>query len=82
MRISILDPDEFDRRCGQVFHVKRFDYYDSMELYDDGSVRIHAYMYDDDGFCMLGFYDHLDMSCRPISVQYLMGDIDEYHYED
>ena len=82
MRRSILEPDEFDRRYGEVFNAKTFDYYDGMKLYDDGSVRIHAYVYDDDGLCLFGFYDHPDMSCRPISVQYLMGDIDEYHHED
>ena len=82
MRRTILDSDEFNRRCSEVFNAGSFDYSDGMELYDDGSVRIHIYVYDDDCFCMLGFYDHIDMSDRPISVQYLMGDIDEYHYED
>jgi len=82
MRRSILDPDEFDRRCGEVFDAKPFDYYESMELYDDWSVKIHMYEYDADYLCMRGFDYYPDMSCRPISVLYLMGDIDEYHYED
>lgn len=82
MRRSILDPDEFDRRCGQVFNAKPFDYYESMELYDDGSVKIHMYEDDLDYPCMIGFDYYPDMFGRPISVQYLMGDIDEYHYED
>jgi len=82
MRVSKLDSDEFDRRCGQVFDAKPWEYYSHMELYDDGSVNIYMYEYDDDGYCMLGFNYQPDMSGRPISVQYLMGDIDEYHYED
>lgn len=78
MKMTNLSLEELNKRCGEVFELQEDDYIYSVEVDDDGTVRVNMEEVDQDGQTVS--FDYCpDMTERPESLDYILGNRDDFN---
>ena len=77
MKTSNLNPEELNKRAGEVFDLRIGDYVYDVCVEDDGSVRIPMQELSEDGE-YVDFDYRPNMSDRQEALDYLLGKRDDF----
>ena len=78
MKKSNLSLEELNKRCGEVFELQEDDYIYSVEVDDDGTVRVNMEELSQEGQMVIFDYEP-DMTERPESLDYILGNRDDFN---
>ena len=78
MKKSNLSLEELNKRCGEVFELQEDDYIYSVEVDDDGTVRVNMEELSQEGQMVIFDYEP-DMIERPESLDYILGNRDDFN---
>jgi hypothetical protein len=78
MKKTKLDLKELNKRCEEVFELQEDDYIYDVIVDDDNVVRVNMTELDQSGQFVI--FDYLpDMSERPESLDYILGERDDFN---